>query len=52
MKNGPYSTIKRNTSASVCLSQFRDEEQNFGSAQVNESLSRPGLASQKEVRKC
>lgn len=51
MKNGPYSTIKSN-STSVCLSQFRDEEQNFGSAQVNENLTRPGLVRQKEVRKC
>lgn len=52
MKNGPYSTTKNNTSTSVCLAQFKDEEQNFGSAQFSEILTRPGLWIQNKVRKC
>lgn len=51
MKNGPYSTTKNNTSTSVCLVPFENEEQNFGSAQFGEILTRLGLVNQKEVRK-
>lgn len=51
MENGPYSTTENNTSTSVCLAPFKNEEQNFGSAQFGEILTRLGLVSQKEVRK-